>query len=159
MNSTIAISARIDPTRHMKTDAARGMLALQRAVDASGLEHSLLELVKTRASQINHCAYCLDMHTKDARAAGESEQRLYALSAWQEAPFFTARERAALAWTEAVTLVADTHVPDEAHAAAREQFSEDELIALTWAIAAINVWNRLAVSFRLPVGGYQPGSH
>jgi AhpD family alkylhydroperoxidase len=158
MNSTIVISARIDPTRHMKTDAARGMLALQRAVDASGLEHSLLELVKTRASQINHCAYCLDMHTKDARAAGESEQRLYALSAWQEAPFFTARERAALAWTEAVTLVADTHVPDEAHAAAREQFSEDELIALTWAIAAINVWNRLAVSFRLPVGGYQPGS-
>lgn len=149
MNAHIAIPSRIDPTRHMKTDAGRAMLALQRAVDGSGLEHALLELVKTRASQINHCAYCLDMHTKDARAGGETEQRLYALSAWEEAPFFTARERAALAWTDAVTRVADTHVPDAVYAAVREQFSEDELIALTWAIGAINVWNRLAVSFRL----------
>lgn len=156
MNATnVAIPSRIDPTRHMTTDAARAMIALQRAVDASGLEHSLLELVKMRASQINHCAYCIDMHTKDARAAGETEQRLYALSAWEEAPFFTARERAALAWTEAVTRVADTHVPDAVHAAARDHFAEHELIALTWAVAAINVWNRLAVSFRLPVGGYQ----
>jgi len=147
----------IDPGSHMKAEAARAMLQLQRAVNASGLEHSLLELVKIRASQINGCAYCLDMHTKDARAAGESEQRIYALSAWHEAPFFTARERAALEWTEAVRRIADTHVPDDVHDRVRAEFSEQELVSLTWALVAINGWNRLAVSFRAPVGAYQPG--
>ena len=121
----------------------------------SGLEHSLLELVKTRASQINGCAFCLDMHTKDARAAGETEQRLYALSAWQETPFFTDRERAALAWTEAVTRVADTHVPDDVFDLVRQQFTEKELADLTLAIVTINGWNRLSVAFRKVPGSYQ----
>ncbi len=141
----------------MRTDAGRAMLTLQRAVEASGLEHSLLELVKIRASQINGCAYCIDMHTKDARAAGETEQRIYALSAWHEAPFFTARERAALAWTDAVTLVADTHVPDDVHERVRAVIDEPDLVALTWALVAINGWNRLAIAFRLPAGSY-PGT-
>lgn len=153
----VSIAPRIDPTRHMQTDAARAMLALQRAVDTSGLERSLLELVKIRASQINGCAYCIDMHTKDARAAGETEQRIFAVSAWEEAPFFTARERAALAWTDAVTRIADTHVPDDVHARVRTELDEGDLVALTWALVAINGWNRLAVSFRLPAGSYQPG--
>lgn len=153
----IPVTPRIDPAGHMQTDAARAMLQLQRAVETSGLEHSLLELVKIRASQINGCAYCIDMHTKDARAAGETEQRIYALSAWHEAPFFTARERAALEWTDAVTRIADTHVPDDVHERVRAEFDERELVALTWAVVAINSWNRLAVSFRLPAGSYQPG--
>ena len=135
---------------------SQAMGGLQRAVHESGLEPSLLELVKTRASQINGCAYCLDMHTKDARAGGETEQRLYALSAWRETPFYTNRERAALAWTEAVTLISETHVPDEMYEQAREQFSEQELAYLTLAIIAINGWNRLAVSFRTVPGTYQP---
>ncbi|HEX8727479.1 MAG TPA: carboxymuconolactone decarboxylase family protein [Ktedonobacterales bacterium] len=135
---------------------SQAMGGLQRAVHESGLEPSLLELVKTRASQINGCAYCLDMHTKDARAGGETEQRLYALSAWRETPFYTDRERAALAWTEAVTLISETHVPDEMYEQAREQFSEQELAYLTLAIIAINGWNRLAVSFRTVPGTYQP---
>jgi AhpD family alkylhydroperoxidase len=112
-------------------------------------------LIKTRASQINGCAYCIDMHTKEARAKGESEQRLYLLNAWREAPFYTDRERAALAWTEAVTLVADGHVPDEVYEQARVQFSEQELVNLTMAIVAINGWNRLAISFRSVPGSYQ----
>jgi AhpD family alkylhydroperoxidase len=124
----------------------------------SGLESTLLELVKTRASQINGCAHCLDMHTKDARARGESEQRLYVLSAWREAPFYSDRERAALAWTEAVTRIAESGVPDEAYAAARRHFGEKELVDLTLAIVAINGWNRLAVAFRTPAGSYQPGA-
>ena len=135
---------------------SQAMGGLQRAVHESGLEPSLLELVKTRASQINGCAYCLDMHTKDARAGGKTEQRLYALSAWRETPFYTDRERAALAWTEAVTLISETHVPDEMYEQAREQFSEQELAYLTLAIIAINGWNRLAVSFRTVPGTYQP---
>ena len=135
---------------------SQAMGGLQRAVHESGLEPSLLELVKTRASQINGCAYCLDMHTKDARAGGETEQRLYALSAWRETPFYTDRERAALAWTEAVTLIAESHVPDDVYEQAREQFSEQELAYLTLAIIAINGWNRLAVSFRTVPGTYQP---
>ena len=135
---------------------SQAMGGLQRAVHESGLEPSLLELVKTRASQINGCAFCLDMHTKDARAGGETEQRLYALSAWRETPFYTDRERAALAWTEAVTLISETHVPDEVYEQAREQFSEQELAYLTLAIIAINGWNRLAVSFRTVPGTYQP---
>src|SRR5450759_4300400 len=130
------------------------MRTLERHVRQSGLDHRLLELVKTRASQINGCAFCLDMHTKDARAGGETEQRLYALSAWQETPFFTDRERAALAWTEAVTRVADTHIPDDVFELVRQQFTEKELADLTLAIVTINGWNRLAVAFRKVPGSY-----
>jgi AhpD family alkylhydroperoxidase len=120
------------------------------------LERPLFELVKIRASQINGCAYCLDMHTKDARLAGETEQRIYALNAWRETPFFTPRERAALEWTEAVTRVADTHAPDEVYKRVTEQFDEGELVALTFAVVVINSWNRLSISFRPVVGSYQP---
>ena len=143
---------------YMKTapDGYKAMSALESYVRQSGLEHSLLELVKTRASQINGCAFCLDMHTKDARAAGETEQRLYALSAWEETPFFTDRERAALAWTEAVTRVADTQVPDDVFERVRQQFTEKELADLTLAIVTINGWNRLAIAFRKVPGSYQP---
>lgn len=136
--------------------AVRAMRGLETYVHDSGLEQGLLELVKTRASQLNACAYCLDMHTKDARAAGETEQRLYALNAWRETPFYTARERAALAWTEAVTLVSDSHVPDAVYDEARGQFTEEELVQLTMAVIAINGWNRLAVSMRTVPGTYQP---
>lgn len=141
--------------------ALRAMLSLEKYVQESGLERSLLELVKTRASQINGCAYCIDMHTKDARAAGETEQRLYALNAWRETPFYTDRERAALAWTEAVTLVHNGHVPDEVFQQAQEQFTDNELVNLTTAVVAINGWNRLAIAFRTVPGRYQPptGQH
>jgi AhpD family alkylhydroperoxidase len=133
------------------------MLALETFVrKSSGLPGSLLELVRMRASQINGCAYCLDMHSKDARAGGETEQRLYTLDAWRETPFFTDRERAALAWTEAVTLVSQGHVPDEVFVHARQFFTEEELVHLTLAIVAINGWNRLAISFRAVAGEYQP---
>ncbi len=135
--------------------ALRAMYALQKYVEESGLERSLLELIKTRASQINGCAFCIDMHTKDARARGESEQRLYLLDAWRESPFYSERERAALEWTEAVTLVADGHVPDSVYERAREQFTEQELVNLTMAVVAINGWNRLAISFRAVPGTYQ----
>ncbi len=138
-------------------DAYRAMKALQDSVDACGLEPDLLELVKLRASIMNGCAFCVDMHTKDARAAGETEQRLYAVPVWRETPFFTPRERAALAWTETVTDVAGSRVPDEVYALARQHFDEAELVALTLAIVAINGWNRLAVAFRTEVGGYRPG--
>lgn len=132
------------------------MLGLEAFVAKSGIERPLIELVKMRASQINGCAYCLDMHSKDARAAGETEQRLYVLDAWRESPFYSARERAALAWTEALTLVAETHAPDDAFAAARAEFSEQELVELTLAIVAINGWNRIAIGFRAEPGTYQP---
>jgi AhpD family alkylhydroperoxidase len=133
------------------------MLALEGYVrKSSRLEPSLLELVRMRASQINGCAYCLDMHSKDARAIGESEQRLYALNAWRETPFFTDREQAALAWTEAVTLVSQGHVPDSVYDEVRQRFSQEELVNLTLAIATINAWNRLAISFRTVPGEYQP---
>jgi AhpD family alkylhydroperoxidase len=143
---------------YMKTapDGYKAMSALESYVRQCGLEHSLLELVKTRASQINGCAFCLDMHTKDARAAGETEQRLYTLSAWRETPFFSDRERAALAWTEAVTRVADTHVPDDVFELVSKHFSEKELADLTLAIVTINGWNRLAIAFRKVPGSYQP---
>ena len=136
--------------------AVNAMLALQNYVNGCGLPHSLLELVKLRASQINGCAYCIDMHTKDARAAGESEQRLYLLSAWREAPFYSDRERAALQWTESLTLLSETNVPDEDYAVARAHFSEEELVNLSMAIVAINGWNRLCVGFRRLPGAYQP---
>src|SRR5262249_46279695 len=124
--------------------------------DKSGLEHSLLNLVYFRVSQINGCAYCLDMHSKDLRAAGESEQRLYVLEAWRESPFYSDRERAALAWAEAVTILPDKEVPDDVYAQARAQFSEEELVNLTLAVTAINSWNRLNVAFRTTPGSYQP---
>lgn len=128
--------------------AYKPLIELQAYTDQCGLEPSLLELVKTRASQINGCAFCLEMHTREARAAGESEARLYLLNAWHESPLYTDRERAALAWTEAVTLVSETGVPDEAWKAVSAAFSEAEIANLTVAIGMINVWNRLAVSFR-----------
>jgi len=136
--------------------AYRAMLALESYVHETGLDSSLLELVKMRASQINGCAYCLDMHSKDARAAGETEQRLYVLNAWREAPFYTERERAALAWTESVTLVNESHVPEDVYQQARAHFSEEELVNLTIAIVAINGWNRLEVSFWGIAGRYTP---
>jgi AhpD family alkylhydroperoxidase len=131
------------------------MLGLQNYVDHCSIEPQLLDLIKVRASQVNGCAYCIDMHTKEARAKGESEQRLYELDAWRESPFYTDRERAALAWTEAVTLVAATHVPDEIFDATRQQFNEKEIMDLTMAVVAINSWNRLMISFRAVAGSYQ----
>jgi AhpD family alkylhydroperoxidase len=136
-------------------DAARAMYSLGTYLAGCGLEHSLLELVKIRASQSNGCAFCIDMHTKDARAAGETEQRIYALAAWRETPFFTERERAALSWAEALTQIANG-VTDDLFAESRKQFSEKELVDLTWAVAAINAWNRVAISFRSVPGSYQP---
>jgi AhpD family alkylhydroperoxidase len=135
----------------------QAVLNLEMKVQASGIDKKLLHLVKARASQINHCAYCIDMHMKEARAGGETEERLYLLSAWREAPQFTAKERAALAWTETVTLVADTNVPDHEWDAVRKEFSEEEVASLTLAIATINVWNRISVSFRT-VPGSPPGA-
>jgi AhpD family alkylhydroperoxidase len=146
---------RLDLTKHLNTNLGRAMLALS-AEAAGQLDHTLFELVKIRASQMNGCAYCLDMHTKDARLAGETEQRIYALSAWRETPFFTERERAALEWTEAVTRVGDTHVPDDVHQRVSAHFNDEELVALTMGVVVINSWNRLAVAFRAPAGTYQP---
>lgn len=142
--------------RKVAPDVYKAMSALEVCVSQSGLETSLLELVRTRASQINNCAYCLDMHTKDARANGETEQRLYTVSAWHETPFFTERERAALTWTEALTNIAETRVPDAVYEIARKHFTEKELVDLTLAIVAINGWNRLSVAFRTVPGTYQP---
>jgi AhpD family alkylhydroperoxidase len=136
--------------------AYHAMLGLEKYLHECGLEEKLLNLIKLRASQINGCAYCLDMHWKDLRALGENEQRLYSLDAWRESPYYTDRERAALAWTEAVTLVAQTHVPDEVYELARKEFDEKELANLTLAVAAINAWNRLAISARTTPGTYQP---
>ncbi len=121
----------------------------------SSVEEKLLHLIKLRASQINQCAYCIDMHWKDLRALGETEQRLYGLDAWLESPYYTDRERAALAWTESVTLVADTGVPDDDYEEVHQHFTEEELIDLTFAIATINVWNRLSIAARVPAGGYE----
>jgi AhpD family alkylhydroperoxidase len=137
-------------------DAYRAMLALEDYARSTGIEASLLHLVKLRASYLNGCAFCIDMHTKDARAEGETEQRLYAVPVWHETPFFTPRERAALAWTEAVTRLGEEGVSDEVYDAAREQFDEAELVRLSMAIVAINGWNRLSIAFRSEVGSYQP---
>jgi len=135
-------------------DAWKAMLNTENQVRSSGLEASLLELVKTRASQINGCAWCLDMHTKDARARGETEQRLYLLSAWRECTCYSDRERAALAWTEAVTQIAVAGVPDALYEEVRRHFDEKAIVDLTLAIIAINGWNRMNVAFRTEVGGY-----
>ncbi len=136
-------------------NAIKGLLELEKYIASSALERSLYELVKIRASQINGCAYCLDMHTKDARKAGETEQRIYALNAWRETSFYTNRERAALAWTEALTLISENDVPDSLYQSTLDYFSEEELITLTMAIIAINGWNRLAISFRTEPGSYE----
>jgi AhpD family alkylhydroperoxidase len=141
---------------HVSSGAYEAMSGLERFVRGCGLEHTLLELIKTRASQINGCAYCIDMHTKDARAAGETEQRLYGLSAWRETPFYSDRERAALEWTEALTLIANNAVDDELYARVRRHFDEAELVNLSLAIITINGWNRLAIPFRSVPGSYQP---
>lgn len=129
-------------------EAMRAMGALEAYVKRCGLEPGLIELVKMRVSQINGCAFCLDMHSRDARLHGETEQRLYLLNAWRESPLYTERERAALAWTEALTLIADTHAPDADYAAVLAQFSEAEIVKLSLLIATINAWNRLAIGFR-----------
>jgi AhpD family alkylhydroperoxidase len=139
--------------RQVAPEAVQAMRGLEAYVKSSRLEPSLLELVKIRASQLNGCAYCIDLHTRSARAGGEAERRIYALSAWREAPFFSGRERAALAWAEAVTLLAESRVPDDVYEEARRHFTERELVDLTMAVVAINGWNRLAVAFRLPPEG------
>lgn len=141
------MEARLDVAR-VRPQALKPMLALEAYLEDCGLERSLVELVKTRASQINGCAYCLHMHTRDARAAGESEERLYLLDAWHESPLYTDRERAALAWTEALTLISETHAPDAVWQQARAQFGEAELVDLTLLVMTINAWNRLAIGFR-----------
>ena len=129
-------------------ETIKALVAVEDQVKASGLEQSLIEMVKTRASQINGCAFCINMHTADARKYGETEQRLYLLNAWRESPLYTERERAALGWTEALTLISETHAPDEDYEAMRAQFSEAEAVNLTVLIGAINAWNRVAIGFR-----------
>lgn len=151
-----SMSSRIQYSK-VAPGANRAMLGLEEYLHNCGLEASLLELIKMRASQLNGCAYCLDMHSKDARAAGETEQRLYLLDAWREAPFYSQRERAALSWAEALTLVSDNHVPDDVYTEARVHFSEKELVDLSLAVIAINGWNRLAIAFHSEVGAYQAG--
>jgi AhpD family alkylhydroperoxidase len=138
--------------------AYHAMLGLEKYLHDCGLETPLIHLIKLRSSQINGCAYCLDMHWKDLRAVGENEQRLYSLDAWEESPYYSERERAALLWTEAVTRVADTHVPDEVYEKVKPHFSEKELADLTLAVATINAWNRLAIAARTTPGTYQPAS-
>ena len=142
--------------RKISSGALKTMLDMEAYLARCGLERPLLHLVRMRASQINGCAYCLDMHSKDARAAGETEQRLYALDAWRETPFYSARERAALAWTESLTLIAQTHAPDDVFREVRAQFSEEEVGNLTLAIVAINGWNRISIGLRTEPGTYQP---
>ena len=147
---------RIDYLKAAPAGAAQAMFGLGQYLEKCGLEHQLLHLIEMRASQMNGCAYCLDMHSKDARLAGETEQRLYALNAWRETPFFTERERAALEWTEALTFISQNHVPDELYERVRQQFSEAEMVNLTMAVVTINSWNRIAISFRAVPGTYQP---
>jgi AhpD family alkylhydroperoxidase len=151
------MNPRIDVTKYLTSGLGRAMFTLSSEV-ASKLEPALFELVKIRASQLNGCAYCIDMHTKDARRAGETEQRIYALNAWRETPFFSDRERAALEWTEALTRLAGSRVSDDLFERVRRQFDEAELVALTFAVIVINGWNRLSISFQPPVGTYQPAA-
>lgn len=152
------MSARIMLNTTRDRDVLNAMLNLSATVRKSGLEHPLLELVKIRVSQLNGCGHCLDMHTKDARTAGESEQRLYLVSAWWEATVYSDRERAALRWAEAVTRLENQRVPEDVYQLARQHFSEQELVALTLAVAEINAWNRFAVAFQYSAGSYKPGS-
>lgn len=149
------MKARINVAK-VSPGAYRAMSGLELYIHSSGLEPGLIHLLKMRASQINGCAYCIDMHSKDARALGETEQRLYGLDAWREAPYYTDRERAALAWIESLTEITKGHVPDEVFEDARRVFSEQELVDLSMVAVAINGWNRLAIAFRSEAGGYQP---
>ena len=148
---------RIDARKYAE-GAQKALQALEKYVAECGLDHKLVHLLKLRASQINGCAYCIDMHSKDARAIGETEQRLYELDAWRETPFYSERERAALGWIEAVTLVSETHVPDAAFEELRKHFSDKEIVDLTYAAAAINSWNRLAIALRAVPGHYRPAT-
>jgi AhpD family alkylhydroperoxidase len=141
--------------RGYSPDALQAMFGLEKHLAACGLDHKLIHLLKLRASQINGCAYCIDMHSIDARAAGETEQRLYALDAWRETPFFDERERSALAWIEAVTLVSESHVPDSVFEETRKHFSEQEVVDLTYLASTINAWNRLAIALRAVPGRYK----
>jgi AhpD family alkylhydroperoxidase len=152
------MAPRIDYTK-VGSGALRAMFGLEKYLAESSIEKPLRELIKVRASQINGCAYCIDMHWKDARAAGETEQRLYGLAAWREAPYYSERERAALAWTEELTLIAEHHVSDKLYEQTHRQFSEQELVDLTLAVVTINAWNRIAISFRSEAGSYQPPAH
>jgi AhpD family alkylhydroperoxidase len=151
------MTARVDFSKYLGSPLGKAMLNLSAAA-ATTLDRRLFELVKIRASQINRCAYCIDMHTKDARLHGETEQRIYALSAWRETPFYSDRERAALDWTEAVTRLPESDIPDDLYARTAQHFSEEELVALTFGVIVINSWNRLAVPFRAPAGSYQPAA-
>ncbi len=146
---------RIDYRKYAQ-EPLQQLLAIEKYIAESGLEPKLIHLIKMRASQINGCAYCLDMHSIDARTAGESEQRLYTLEAWRETPFFSERERAALAWAEAVTLISQTHAPDDVYADLQKHFSEKEIVDLTLVAAMINLWNRVAISTRAVPGRYRP---
>lgn len=153
----MTMEPRIDYSK-VSPQAFQAMYGLERYIRQCGLEPTLLELMKVRASVLNGCAYCMDMHTKDARAHGETEQRLYAVSVWREAPFFTERERAALAWTDSVTMVSRDQVPDDAYNEVRRCFSEEEIVNLTMAVVTINSWNRLAIAFRVVAGTYEPAA-
>ncbi|MEO7000338.1 MAG: carboxymuconolactone decarboxylase family protein [Ktedonobacterales bacterium] len=144
------------PYTRLTPGALKGMQALGSYLDTSNIEHSLRYLIEVRASQLNGCAYCLDMHTKDARTAGETEQRLYTVAAWREAPFFTERERAALLWTETLTQLAGHPIPAEVRAQVRAAFPDQEFVDLTFAISTINTWNRLMLAFETPAGSYKP---
>lgn len=148
---------RIDARKYAQ-EAQKAMYALEKYLAECGLDQGLMHLLKMRASQINGCAYCIDMHSKDARALGETEQRLYELDAWRETPFYTDRERAALAWIEAVTLVAETHVPGAVYQEVRKEFSEKEIVDLTLVASTINAWNRLAIALRAVPGHYRPAA-
>ena len=152
------MAPRIDYTK-VGSGALRAMYGLEKYLAESSIEKPLRELIKVRASQINGCAYCIDMHWKDVRAGGETEQRLYGLVAWREAPYYSERERAALAWTEELTLIAEHHVSDKLYEQTRRQFSEQELVDLTLAVVTINAWNRIAISFRSEAGSYQSPAH
>ncbi len=145
--------------RKVSPGAMNAMMGVERDLHSCRLPEDLLHLIKLRVSQMNGCAYCIDMHAKDLRAAGETEQRIYLLDAWREAPFYSERERAALGWAEAVTLITEGHVPDAVYEQARSQFGEEELVNLTLAIATINSWNRLSIAFRSVAGAYQPQQH
>jgi len=142
--------------RKFAPEALKAMLAMESYLSQCSLDHKLIHMLKLRASQINGCAFCIDMHWKDARAGGETEQRLYGLDAWRESPYYTDRERAALAWTEAVTLISTTHAPDADFSELQKYFTEKEIVDLVYAISTINAWNRIAISLRAVPGHYQP---
>ena len=142
--------------RKYAPEALKGLFALESYLANCSLDHKLLHLLKLRASQLNGCAFCIDMHWKDARSLGETEQRLYGLDAWRESPYYTEQERAALAWTESLTLVSSSHVPDEVFSELQRQFSEQQIVDLTYLASTINAWNRIAISLRAVPGRYRP---